>query len=79
MLVLDEGHRQPTVTPVDGDLSEVVEMPHESPWPIVLALALSFVFAMLVLEKYGAAAIGGILCLVALAGWHWHEPREETV
>jgi cytochrome c oxidase subunit 1/cytochrome c oxidase subunit I+III len=78
VLVLDDGHLQPAVTPVDGHLSEVVEMPHESPWPIVLALALSFVFAMLVLEKYGAAGIGGILCLVALAGWHWHEPQEET-
>jgi hypothetical protein len=44
----------------------------------VLALALSFVFAMLVLEKYGAAGIGGILCLAVLTAWHWHEPQEST-
>jgi cytochrome c oxidase subunit 1/cytochrome c oxidase subunit I+III len=76
VLVLDEGHLQTAVTPVDGELSEVVEMPHESPWPVVLALALSLVFTMLVLEKYGAAAIGGILCLAVLAAWHWREPQE---
>jgi uncharacterized membrane protein YccC len=63
---------------VDGELSEVVELPHESPWPVVLALALSLVFAMLVLQKYGAAAIGGVLCLVVLAAWHWREPQEAT-
>ena len=75
------GIESPTLLADDGsmrDLSEVVEMPHGSPWPIVLALALSLVFAMLVLEKYGAAAIGGILCIAALAGWHWHEPEEAT-
>src|SRR4029453_15305810 len=44
VFVLDEGHRQLAVTPVDGEFSEVVEMPHDSPWPVVLALALSLVF-----------------------------------
>jgi cytochrome c oxidase subunit 1/cytochrome c oxidase subunit I+III len=75
-LVLGEGHRQVAVTPVDANLSEVVDMPHESPWPVVLALVLSFVFAMLVIQKYGAAAIGGLLCLAVLGVWHASEPQE---
>jgi len=74
--VLDEGHEQVATTPVDGVLDEVVEMPHESPWPIVLAVTVSAVFAMLVLEKYGAAAIMGVLSVGALLGWHWQEPEE---
>jgi cytochrome c oxidase subunit I+III len=76
VLVLEQGHEQPAVTPVDGRFSEIVEMPHESPWPLVLALTLSLVFVMLVIEKYGVAAIMGVLCLLALLGWHSKEPQE---
>ena len=76
VLVLEQGHEQPAVTPVDARFSEIVEMPHESPWPVVLALTLSLVFVMLVIEKYGAAAIMGVLCLLALLGWHSKEPQE---
>ena len=31
-----DGHEQPAVTPVDARFDEVVEMPHESPWPPIL-------------------------------------------
>ena len=34
VLVLERGPRAAAVTPVDARFSEVVEMPHESPWPI---------------------------------------------
>ena len=51
-------------------------MPHDSPWPVVLALAVFFVFVSLVLQKYGVAAVFGIACLGALFGWHSREPQE---
>jgi cytochrome c oxidase subunit 1/cytochrome c oxidase subunit I+III len=76
VLVLDEGHLQPAVTPVDGHFAEIVEMPHDSAWPPLLALALAFTFTMLVIQRYGAAGIGGILCLLVLLGWHSREPEE---
>jgi cytochrome c oxidase subunit 1/cytochrome c oxidase subunit I+III len=76
VLVLQDGHEQPAVTPVDGTFDEVVEMPHDSPWPPLLALALFLVFLMLLLGKYGAAGIMGILCLLTLVGWHSKEPQE---
>ncbi|HSC73048.1 MAG TPA: cbb3-type cytochrome c oxidase subunit I [Gaiellaceae bacterium] len=76
LLVLQRGHEQPAVTPVDARFAEIVEMPHESPWPIVLAFTLSLVFVMLVIHKYGAAGIMGVLCLLALLGWHSKEPQE---
>ncbi|MDE3026069.1 MAG: cbb3-type cytochrome c oxidase subunit I, partial [Acidobacteriota bacterium] len=49
-LVLDQGHEQPVSTVVDGWFAEVVEMPHDSPWPILLATALSLVFTTLVIH-----------------------------
>jgi hypothetical protein len=64
------------VTPVDGWLSQVVDMPHESPWPIVLALCLSLVFVMLLLQHYEVAGVMAILCALALLGWHSKEPEE---
>jgi cytochrome c oxidase subunit I+III len=76
ILVLDEGHEQLATTPADAEADEIVEMPHESPWPIVLAITTSLVFAMLVLQKYGPAAVMAILCALALAAWHWKEPQQ---
>jgi cytochrome c oxidase subunit 1/cytochrome c oxidase subunit I+III len=76
VLVLDEGHRQVTVRPVDADLTGIVETPRESPWPPVLALGLALVFTMLVIQKYGAAALMAVLCLLALLSWHSYEPEE---
>jgi heme/copper-type cytochrome/quinol oxidase subunit 1 len=76
VFVLDDGNEQVEVTPVDARLSEVVRMPHESPWPVLLALCLSLVFVMLLLQHYGAAGLMGILCLLTLVGWHSREPEE---
>ncbi|HET7760661.1 MAG TPA: hypothetical protein VFK62_12110, partial [Gaiellaceae bacterium] len=76
LLVLDDGHEQVETTPVDGWLSNVVGMPHESPWPIVLALCLSLVFVMLLLQHFAIAGLMGILCVLSLLGWHSNEPAE---
>jgi cytochrome c oxidase subunit 1/cytochrome c oxidase subunit I+III len=76
VLVLERGHEQPEVTPVDARFAEIVQMPHESPWPPVLALALALVFLMLLIGRYGVAGIMGIFCLLALLGWHSQEPEE---
>jgi heme/copper-type cytochrome/quinol oxidase subunit 1 len=76
VLVLDEGHEQVETTPADAWLSDVVQMPHESPWPIVLAACLSLVFVMLLLQHFGAAGLMGILCVLTLLAWHSHEPEE---
>jgi cytochrome c oxidase subunit I+III len=76
LLTLDQGHEQPEVTPVDAHLDDVVHLPSDSAWPIVLAAAVSVVFVMLVFHAYPAAIAGGVLCLLALAGWHAQEPQE---
>ncbi|HET7568731.1 MAG TPA: cbb3-type cytochrome c oxidase subunit I [Gaiellaceae bacterium] len=76
-LVLEQGHEQPVSSPIDGWFSEIVEMPHDSPWPILLALALSLVFTCLVIHKYVVAGVMVVLLGLVLAGWHNAEPETQ--
>jgi cytochrome c oxidase subunit 1/cytochrome c oxidase subunit I+III len=74
--VLDLGHEQVVSGWVDGEPREIVAMPHDSPWPILLALCASGFFAVLVVQKYGVAAIFLVLMALALIGWHSKEPHQ---
>jgi cytochrome c oxidase subunit I len=76
VMVLEQGHEQPVSTTADGRFAEVIEMPHSSPWPIILAFSVSLVFASLVVDKIAFAGIAGVLCVLALVGWHWKEPQQ---
>jgi hypothetical protein len=75
-LVLEQGHEQAVSTPADSWFSEIVRMPGESPWPIVLALGLSLVFVALLLAHYVIACVFLGLCLLTLLAWHSKEPQE---
>src|SRR5690348_15254920 len=75
---LPAGHETPATTVREGRPDEVLEMPAESAFPILLAAAVCGVFAMLLLSHYAAAAVFALLALAALAGWHWHEPEEDV-
>jgi cytochrome c oxidase subunit I+III len=74
--VLDDGTEQVATSPVDAWFDEEVRLPHESPWPILLAASLSLVFTLLLIERFGAAGIAGVLVLLTLVGWHSYEPEE---
>jgi cytochrome c oxidase subunit I+III len=74
--VLEQGHETPASTAVDAEWDEVLEMPASSPWPVVLAIAISGIFAFVLLEQWIAAAIFVIVTLVVLAVWHGKEPQE---
>ena len=76
VLALDRGHEQVEVTPVDAHLAGIVEMPHESPWPVLLAASLVLVFTMLVIGRFGVAGVMSVLTVLVLLGWHSKEPRE---
>jgi cytochrome c oxidase subunit I+III len=75
-LVLAEGHETPATTVLDGELDEILEMPSESPWPLVLALTLAGLFTMLLLSHYVVAGIFVGLAGLAVASWHRTEPQE---
>jgi cytochrome c oxidase subunit I+III len=76
VMVLEQGHEQPVSTTIDGRFAEVIEMPHSSPWPLVLGVSLFLVFGALVLNKFGLAGIFGIAVLLSLLGWHSKEPQQ---
>jgi uncharacterized membrane protein YccC len=51
-------------------------MPPESPWPIVLALAVTIAAFFLLTSHYATAAFFLALAVLTLAGWHAQEPAE---
>ena len=77
-LVLEHGHETPVSTVNDARLYDVVKMPAESPWPIVLAALVTIAFAFLVTSHFTTAIGFFALGLLALAGWHANEPAETT-
>jgi hypothetical protein len=75
---LERGHEQPVTTPVEGDWIDTAQMPHGSPWPILLAVAAAMLAVTLLIGQFIGAAAALALVLVILVGWHWREPREEA-
>ena len=74
--VLDLGHETPASTVLDAEWDEILDMPSDSPWPILLAIAVAAMFVMLLLGHYVTAGVfGGIGGLVLLA-WHGKEPQQ---
>jgi cytochrome c oxidase subunit I+III len=73
--VLEQGHETPAVTSVDAEWDEILEMPSSSPWPPVLALAISGVFAMIILEQWIAAGVFLVAAFAVLGAWHGKEPQ----
>jgi cytochrome c oxidase subunit I+III len=74
-LVFDEGHETPSATVVDAVPDEVLEMPSESPWPLVLSVCTAGLFVMLLVRHYVVAGVFALLVLLVLAAWHWKEPQ----
>jgi cytochrome c oxidase subunit 1/cytochrome c oxidase subunit I+III len=74
-LVLADGHQTLATSVLDADTVDVLHMPSESIWPLLLALAFTVVFAGLLLDHYLLAIVGGLLAGGAIAGWH--RPQEE--
>jgi heme/copper-type cytochrome/quinol oxidase subunit 1 len=75
VLVLDAGHQTPVSTVNDAELTEVGDLPAESAAPILVALPVTLVFAFLLTSHWVTAGIFGFIALLALAGWHAHEPE----
>jgi len=73
-MVLAGGHEQPSSTTLDAELGEILEMPSDSPWPLLVALAIAGVFAMLLTGHLATAYVLGGLALALLALWHLREP-----
>jgi cytochrome c oxidase subunit 1/cytochrome c oxidase subunit I+III len=75
-LVLAEGHETVQSTVLDADVDKVLDMPGESPWPLLLALALLALFSALLVDLWTVAVLGAALVAGALAAWHYEPPME---
>ena len=73
---LTEGHVTLSTSLLDAKPQAIVHMPHGSPWPFYLSLALSVLFVGMLLSSVVIAAIGGVASAAALFGWFWS--RGET-
>jgi cytochrome c oxidase subunit I+III len=72
--VLDEGHETAASTVLDAEFDEVLEMPSDSPWPVLLTVALSAVFVMLLTGHWTTAVVFAGAAATVVAAWHWKEP-----
>ncbi len=73
---LDEGHVTLSTSLLDAEPQAVVHMPHASPWPFALTVALLIVFFGLLIDAYAVAGVGAVAACGSLMGWFW--PRGET-
>ena len=74
--VLADGHETLGTSMLDAGPQTILRMPHESPWPVALTVALMATFYGLLVDAFVFAGVGAVACLAAVAGWFW--PREET-
>src|SRR5918999_1855562 len=73
---LDEGHVQFSTSLLDARPQAIVHMPHDSPWPFYLTVALLVFFVGALLEAYLVAIAASVVAFGAVVGWMW--PRGET-
>jgi hypothetical protein len=75
-LELDEGHQTLSTSALDATPQGIVHMPHATPWPFALTLALTVLAYGVLLSSWPVAAAGASGCAIGIAGWFW--PRGET-
>lgn len=73
---LTEGHATLSTSTLDARPQAVVHMPHPSPWPFILTLALTALFVAVLLDVWAVAVAAVVAAGAGLAGWFW--PRNET-
>jgi hypothetical protein len=73
---LDDGHTTLSTSLMDATPQALVHMPHGSPWPFMLSIAMLVFFYAVLLEAWSAAIAGFVLCVAGIMGWFW--PRGET-
>jgi len=74
---LDHGHETQATTVRDGYFDEVLHMPSESGWPIVLGAVAVVFFVMLLTSHYIVAGIFACLAALVVIAWNIHEPPQK--
>ena len=75
-LELAEGHQVLITSVLDARPQAIAHMPHATPWPFALTMALLVLAYAILLDAWLLAGVGAVGTLVGLAGWFW--PSGET-
>jgi cytochrome c oxidase subunit I+III len=73
---LAEGHRVLATSLLDATPEAIVDMPHDSIWPFILAVSLTLFFYGALTRIAIFAAVGGAATAISVLGWIW--PRGQT-
>jgi cytochrome c oxidase subunit I+III len=73
---LTQGHVTLSTSLLDATPQAISHMPHESPWPFYLTVAMVAFFYAVLLDAWGVAILAVVACGAAIAGWFY--PRGET-
>jgi len=78
--VLDRGRETFGTSALDSDAYEILQMPEDSIWPVMLAAMMTVTFYGLLFGVWWLAILGLVLVILSLAGWCWPTPlREEEL
>ena len=64
------------MSPLDAQANEILTMPEDSLYPVLLALSLLLTFYGLLTSAWSLAIAGGVLDIVLTIGWLWPAPTE---
>ncbi len=70
------GHITASTSLLDANPQAIIHMPHSSPCPFYLALALTLLFTGVLVSSLSLSLAGVIGVIVGICGWFW--PRGET-
>src|SRR3712207_104716 len=73
---LTGGHVTLSTSAVTARPQAIVHMPHASPWPFYLSVAMLVLFFALLLELWSLAVVAVLACAASMIGWYW--PRGQT-
>jgi cytochrome c oxidase subunit I+III len=73
---LTDGHTTVSTTVTDAEPQAIVHMPHATPWPLFLTLAMMLTFYGVLLSSWEMTVVGAVSSAAAIMGWLW--PRGET-
>ena len=73
---LDGSHETQATSVLDGDPEEILHMPAGSWLPILVAVVLAAVFAMLLTEHFVVAGVFALGVAAVVAVWHLEEPED---
>ncbi len=73
---LEDGHETAATSVLDAEPEEILHMPSESWLPILVAIVLAGLFAMLLLQHYVVAGVFALGVAAVVAAWHLDEPPD---